>query len=372
MKRFNTSMWNAQNEQIGGVHIRTQEPDGENLIKIKFTNGNVVEIHEEDITDCASDDESITFSYKTESGDKNEMKISTKKSDMKKKITVTDKFGVERQVMDIIDQSSSDVLINWVKENSASPIGIHVVSNKQEKPRKGNSYLLAREGFTPKNVAVFDKTVKDYEYSIWTPAWMENTPSIFVLKTEEETMFIFNYTTYSFEMMGTLLDDGIILGCIDFESVNKKEEEIKDDLSSDDEDEKMQEVLKELNITPNKKNIENLREVIDILLNEVDSLKEKQTEENLDRETEEADAFDNVDDDTDDFDVEELDFEDEDCEECDEDDDVEIDEIGNAYKTIANHMMSENIDSINFWTDENGDIHCDVKICSIYKGKKKD
>lgn len=43
-----------------------------------------------------------------------------------------------------------------------------------------------------------------------------------------------------------------------------------------------------------------------------------------------------------------------------------------CYKWMANHMLSEGIDSIHFWTDEDGKIHCDVTIKSVYEPELKD
>lgn len=334
MKRFNTSMWNADNEQVGGVYIHTQEPDGENVVKIKFTNGNTIEIKEETITDCVCEDEdNLTIGYKNETGEKQWLKISTKKFDMKKKL-IEDKFGIKRPVIDIEDASDNDELINWVRENSTSPIGVHVVSNGEERPRKGTSYILAKEGYTPKNVEITLKTIKDYEYSTWTPAWMEGAPSIFVLKTADETMFLFNYTFHSYEVMGSLLDDGFILGCMDFKSSSSKE--IKEDEENEEEitEEKTEEYTK------------SLCETISQLLEE-----EKMDEE--------------VENDEEEDDLEEI------SEDEDEENDYQMD-VGEAYKVIAKHMIEDQINSINFWTDENKRVHCDVQISTIYNPDSKD
>lgn len=43
-----------------------------------------------------------------------------------------------------------------------------------------------------------------------------------------------------------------------------------------------------------------------------------------------------------------------------------------CYKWMVNHMLSEGIDSIHFWTDGYGKIHCDVTIKSVYEPELKD
>ena len=394
MKRFNTSMWNANNEQVGGVYIHTQEPDGENVVKIKFTNGNTIEIKEETITDCVCEDEdNLTIGYKNETGEKQWLKISTKKFEMKKekKNTILDKMGVERPVIDIIDKSDKDVLLNWGRENCSKSMGVHIVSNKDTKPRKGKSYLLNNPSFLAENVKIEEKTVDSYDYSIWTPNWIENAGSIFVLRTEEETMFIFPYTEYSFEVMGSLLDDGFILGCIDFVSEKNDieeedtEETSEEDISAVDElfksigiDEENCDVETKTKIDDIKKCFENLLSIIEE--SEDDSEDEDDIVEEIDDEDIDDDAldediaFEHVDDDYDEFEKGkeevispknvEITEEMEDC-------DIDADAISAAYKLIAEHMRREKINSIEFWTDEEENVHCDVKICTIYQAPNK-
>ena len=393
MKRFNTSMWNANNEQVGGVYIHTQEPDGENVIKIKFTNGNSVDIKEESITDCVSDDESLTIGYKTETGEKQMFKISTKKFEMKKekKRTILDKLGVERPIIDILDKSDKDVLINWGKENCSKSMGVHIVSNKDAKPRKGKSYILNNPSISPEQFEVEEKIVEKYDYSVWTPNWIESAGSIFVLRTEEETMFIFPYTEYSFEVMGSLLEDGFILGCIDFVTEDKEfkneidEESSEEDTSAVDElfksigiDEENCDVKTKTKISDIKKCFENLLSLIEENEEDEDDFDEEIEEESTEDDSINEDiAFGHVDDDYEEFEKskkEDINPENvEIVEEMEEDEDYDIDDdaVGAAYKLIAEYMRREKINSIEFWTDDEENVHCDVKICTIYQAPNK-
>lgn len=393
MKRFNTSMWNANNEQVGGVYIHTQEPDGENVIKIKFTNGNSVDIKEESITDCISDDESLTVGYKTETGEKQWFKISTKKFEMKKekKRTILDKLGVERPIIDILDKSDKDVLINWGKENCSKSMGVHIVSNKDAKPRKGKSYILNNPSISPEQFEVEEKIVEKYDYSVWTPNWIESAGSIFVLRTEEETMFIFPYTEYSFEVMGSLLEDGFILGCIDFVTEDKEFKNEVDEETSEEDTSAVDELLKSIGIDEENCNVETKTKISDIkkcfenLLSLIEETEEDEDDfgEEYDEEVTEDDsndediAFGHVDDDYEEFEKskkEDINPENvEIVEEMEEDEDYELDgdAVSGAYKLIAEYMRREKINSIEFWTDDEENVHCDVKICTVYQAPNK-
>lgn len=389
MKRFNTSMWNAENEQVGGVYIRTQEPDGENVVKIKFTNGNTIEIREETITDCVCEDEdNLTIGYKNETGEKQWLKISTKKFEMKKKNTILDKMGVERPIIDIIDKSNKDVLLNWGKENCAKSMGVHIVSNKEAKPRKGKSYLLNNPSFSSERVEIEEKTVETYDYSIWTPNWIDNAGSIFVLKTEEETMFIFPYTEYSFEVMGSLLDDGFILGCIDFVSEKNDIEEEDTEETSEEDASAIDELFKSIGIDEENCDVETKTKIDDIkkcfenllsLIEETENnsededeiIEEIDDEDNDDDGLEEDIAFGHVDDEFEKDEEEVISPKNVENTEKMEDYDIDDDAISTAYKLIAEHMRREKINSIEFWTDDEENVHCDVKICTIYQAPNK-
>jgi hypothetical protein len=37
-----------------------------------------------------------------------------------------------------------------------------------------------------------------------------------------------------------------------------------------------------------------------------------------------------------------------------------------CFRCVVDYMAKEGVDSIHFWTDENGHIHCDVQIKTVY------
>lgn len=49
------------------------------------------------------------------------------------------------------------------------------------------------------------------------------------------------------------------------------------------------------------------------------------------------------------------------------DEEVEVEDTNpDCFRCIVDYMAKEGVDSINFWTDENGHIHCDVQIKTVY------
>ena len=47
--------------------------------------------------------------------------------------------------------------------------------------------------------------------------------------------------------------------------------------------------------------------------------------------------------------------------------DVEVEDTNpDCFRCVVDYMAKEGVDSINFWTDENGHIHCDVQIKTVY------
>lgn len=49
------------------------------------------------------------------------------------------------------------------------------------------------------------------------------------------------------------------------------------------------------------------------------------------------------------------------------DEEVEVEDTNpDCFRCIVDYMAKEGVDSINFWTDENGHIHCDVSIKTVY------
>ena len=53
------------------------------------------------------------------------------------------------------------------------------------------------------------------------------------------------------------------------------------------------------------------------------------------------------------------------CQKTDEEEEVE-DTNPDCFRCIVDYMAKEGVDSIHFWTDENGHIHCDVSIKTVY------
>ena len=55
-----------------------------------------------------------------------------------------------------------------------------------------------------------------------------------------------------------------------------------------------------------------------------------------------------------------------------EDDFSDEDTNPNCFRCIAEYMAKEGVDSVHFWTDEDGLIHCDVQIKTVYKVELED
>ena len=55
-----------------------------------------------------------------------------------------------------------------------------------------------------------------------------------------------------------------------------------------------------------------------------------------------------------------------------EDDFSDEDTNPDCFRCIAEYMAKEGVDSINFWTDNDGLMHCDVQIKTVYKGELED
>ena len=53
------------------------------------------------------------------------------------------------------------------------------------------------------------------------------------------------------------------------------------------------------------------------------------------------------------------------CQKTDEEEEVE-DTNPDCFRCVVDYMAKEGVDSIHFWTDENGHIHCDVSIKTVY------
>ena len=53
------------------------------------------------------------------------------------------------------------------------------------------------------------------------------------------------------------------------------------------------------------------------------------------------------------------------CQKTDEEEEVE-DTNPDCFRCIVDYMAKEGVDSVHFWTDENGHIHCDVSIKTVY------
>ena len=43
-----------------------------------------------------------------------------------------------------------------------------------------------------------------------------------------------------------------------------------------------------------------------------------------------------------------------------------------CFRCIAEYMAKEGVDSVHFWTDDDGLIHCDVQIKTVYKVQLED
>lgn len=51
----------------------------------------------------------------------------------------------------------------------------------------------------------------------------------------------------------------------------------------------------------------------------------------------------------------------------DEEEEVEVEDTNpDCFRCVVDYMAKEGVDSIHFWTDENGHIHCDVSIKTVY------
>jgi hypothetical protein len=55
-----------------------------------------------------------------------------------------------------------------------------------------------------------------------------------------------------------------------------------------------------------------------------------------------------------------------------EDDFSDEDTNPDCFRCIAEYMAKEGVDSVNFWTDCDGLIHCDVQIKTVYKVELED
>ena len=54
------------------------------------------------------------------------------------------------------------------------------------------------------------------------------------------------------------------------------------------------------------------------------------------------------------------------CQKTDEEEEEVEDTNPDCFRCIVDYMAKEGVDSIHFWTDENGHIHCDVQIKTVY------
>lgn len=56
-----------------------------------------------------------------------------------------------------------------------------------------------------------------------------------------------------------------------------------------------------------------------------------------------------------------------------EEEEVEVEDTNpDCFRCVVDYMAKEGVDSIHFWTDEDGKIHCDVTIKSVYEPELKD
>ena len=54
------------------------------------------------------------------------------------------------------------------------------------------------------------------------------------------------------------------------------------------------------------------------------------------------------------------------CQKTDEEEEEVEDTNPDCFRCVVDYMAKEGVDSIHFWTDENGHIHCDVQIKTVY------
>jgi hypothetical protein len=55
------------------------------------------------------------------------------------------------------------------------------------------------------------------------------------------------------------------------------------------------------------------------------------------------------------------------CQKSDEEEEEEVKDTNpDCFRCVVDYMAKEGVDSIHFWTDENGHIHCDVQVKTVY------
>ena len=284
-------------------------------MRLSFKSGKSLLLKESDIINTTVDDSIIRVEYKKKNDETKHLVLTTSQENIKKEETPMkenkeisykkDLYGQKRKIATFVGNNPK--IKAYLNEMGDKPLGI-VMKNSEGEISEYLYISLAKALKNDMNVGTID--CDDCEVVNFDVPW-DGGAKVLVIYDENDTLLLFPYLKTTFSSMSAILN---------FSS-------LKDVLKMST----PEEVRKE-------QQVESTMEELDTPVVEE---KETTQEESIETST-----------------VEEEVNKDE-----DEDDD---DTISDCYHRIAKYMKKSQISGINFWTDKNDKIHCDITLETIF------
>lgn len=287
-------------------------------VRLSFKSGKSLLLKESDILNTIVDDSTIRVEYKKKNDETKHLVLTTSKENIKKEETSMkenkeisykkDLYGQKRKIATFLGNNPK--IKAYLDEMGDKPLGI-VMKNSEGEISEYLYISLAKALKNDMNVGTID--CDDCEVVNFDVPW-DGGAKVLVIYDENDTLLLFPYLKTTFSSMTAILNFSSLKDVLKMSSPEevRKEQQVESEIEELDTP-----IVEEKEIT------------------QEESIETSTVEEEVKKEKDEED----------------------------EDDD---DTIGECYRRIAKYMKKSQISGINFWTDKNDKIHCDITLETIF------
>lgn len=299
-----------------------------NVLTITFKSGKIISLSEENIVNVSQCDSVIRVEYK-EKDSTNTLILTTSKENIKKQESIKennensykkDLYGQKRKVATILGNNSK--IKDYLNEMEDKPLGI-ILKNSNGEIKEYLYYPFSKAIEEDLNVSTIDCT--NCEVVNFDVPW-DFGAKVLVIYDEDDTLLLFPYLKTTFSSMSAIMSFSSLNDVLKMSSP----EEIRKEQQANSLIEERSDVNNNTSIS--EESFSNSKD-------SGDTYEVEEVSQNVDPNTSISDTQYEDDDDT----------------------------ISECYHRIAKYMKKTGIGGINFWTDKNDKIHCDITLETIFE-----